>query len=333
MTTGITLGKFAPFHHGHQHLFDEARKQVDHLIVLVYPTDLISVPLHKRARWIRALYHGLPRVTVVECPDGPQETGHDPAIMQMQEEYVKRVLAKQGFLREVTHFVSSEWYGEHMAKSLNVVNITIDQERLTVPISGAMIREWPFKWRRAMHPIVYKDLVKKIVFLGAESTGKTTMAKHMASKYATQFMLEYGREYWQIHHDDRGQLTPQQLVNIACTHLEETERLIFESDKYLFVDTNAITTYMFAMHYHGSADPLLQELAKKAETQYDLTFVCGDDIPYFEDGTRGGDEHRHRFQQMIRDDLDRRGVKYILLEGDLPTRVAKGDDILKGLKI
>jgi NadR type nicotinamide-nucleotide adenylyltransferase len=301
---------------------DEARRRVDHLIVLVYPTDLMAVPLHKRAGWIRTLYKGLPRVTVVECPDGPQETGHDPIIMRLQEEYVKRVLTEKGLLREVTHFISSEWYGEHMAKSLDAINILIDQERRAVPISGTMVREWPFKWRRALHPIVYKDLVKKVVFLGAESTGKSTMAEYMASKYATQVMREYGREYWQMHNVN-GRLDPHQLCNIACGHLEHEERLIYESDRYLFVDTNAITTYMFAMHYHGSALPYLADLAQKAETRYDLTFLCGDDIPYHEDGTREGDEHRHKFQRMIRDDLDRRGVKYTVLEGDLQDRVTQ----------
>jgi NadR type nicotinamide-nucleotide adenylyltransferase len=252
--------------------------------------------------------------------------------MRLQEEYVKRILTEHGLLREVTHFISSEWYGEHMAKSLDAINIIIDQERQRVPVSGTMVREWPFQWRRSLHPIVYKDLVKKVVFLGAESTGKSTMAEYMASKYATKYMHEYGRQYWQTY-NIKGRLNPDQLCNIAMGHVDHEERLIDDSDRYLFVDTNAITTYMFAMHYHGSALPYLVDMAKKAETRYDLTFLCGDDIPYHEDGTREGDEHRHKFQKMIREDLDQRGVKYVLLEGDLQTRAEKIDEILKGIKL
>jgi nicotinamide riboside kinase len=149
----------------------------------------------------------------------------------------------------------------------------------------------------------------------------------MASKYATQVMREYGREYWQIHNIN-GRLDPSQLCDIACGHLEREERLIYDSDRYLFVDTNVITTYMFAMHYHGSAKQLLIEMAQRAETRYDLTFVCGDDIPYHDDGTREGDEHRHQFQKMIIDDLNRRGIKYTILNGSLEARAAQIDEAL-----
>lgn len=326
--TGVTLGKFAPLHYGHQHLIEMARQQVDHLVILVYASSLTDIPLPKRAGWIRALYHGYPRVTVIECYDGPEETGRDPEVMKTQEEYVKRVLSEKGIVP--THFFSSEWYGEHMAKALNAENVVVDIERIHYKVSGAEIREEPFKWRRSIHPLVYKDLIKKIVFLGAESTGKSTLAEYMASKYATQFMREYGREYWERMNVD-GKLTKTQLLNIATKHVEMEERLVNESNRFLFVDTNAITTYMFSVYYHGEVDPLLEELAKKAQTRYDLTCLCGDDIPYVEDGTRDGEEHRHRFQEMIIEDLNQRGVQYVTLKGNLQARMDMLDQYLKGV--
>lgn len=54
------------------------------------------------------------------------------------------------------------------------------------------------------------------------------------------------REYWeQLQIDHR--LTAEQLVDIAVGHLQREEELLVQANEYLFVDTNAITTYMFAL--------------------------------------------------------------------------------------
>lgn len=53
-------------------------------------------------------------------------------------------------------------------------------------------------------------------------------------------------------------LTPQQLVEIAEGHLEREDRLAEQAQDVLFVDTNALTTCLFARYYHGEADPHLE---------------------------------------------------------------------------
>lgn len=58
---GLTLGKYAPLHRGHQFVFETALAQVDELIVLIYATEVTRIPLNVRAQWIRDLY---PEVTV-----------------------------------------------------------------------------------------------------------------------------------------------------------------------------------------------------------------------------------------------------------------------------
>lgn len=92
-------------------------------------------------------------------------------------------------------------------------------------------------------------------------------------------MPEYGREYWEKHAVDR-RLSPLQLVEIAEVHRAREDALALQARGYLFVDTNAITTFMFGVAYHGHALPRLEELAAAAETRYDLVFLCGDEIPY-----------------------------------------------------
>src|SRR5690242_3378457 len=108
-THGLTLGKFAPLHAGHQYLIETALHEVDDLSIIIYDCpEVTPVPLNVRAAWLRDLY---PSVQVIEAWDGPTMVGDTPEIKQMHEDYVLKTLGISG----ITHFYSSEFYGEHMS--------------------------------------------------------------------------------------------------------------------------------------------------------------------------------------------------------------------------
>ncbi len=311
---GLTLGKFAPLHKGHQHMIETALREMDELCVMIYDSDLTDIPLHVRSRWIRTLY---PNAHVIEAWDGPQVVGDTPVIKKLHEDYILSRL--KGI--PITHFYCNEFYGEHVSRALGAQNRQIDYTRKAFPISSTMIREDPYRYRQFLHPLVYGDLITKVVFLGAMSTGKTTICEAVAKKYNTVWMPEYGREYWEQHHVDR-RVAPEQLAEIARVHVQREDAMAAQANRYLFVDTNAITTYMFAMDYHGGALPELEVLAMKAQSRYDLCFLCLDDIPYDDTWDRSGDQKRHVFQKMIVADLKERRLPYIELVGTLQQRVA-----------
>lgn len=319
--SGLTLGKFAPLHKGHQFVIETALAEMDEVRVVLYDCpETTSVPLPARADWLRQLY---PTVQVLEAWDGPTEVGDTPEIKQRHENYLLNHLR----LRGVTHFYSSEFYGEHVSQALGAVNRIVDRDRATVPVSGTAIRENPFAFRDYLHPLVYRDLITHVVFLGAPSTGKSTLAERLALEYDTVWMPEYGREYWETHQVDR-RLTPEQLVEIAEGHREREEALLTQANRYLFTDTNATTTFIFSLDYHGAAAPRLAELAMQTASRYDLVFVCDTDIPYDDTWDRSGDANRRVFQKRILSDLRLRKIPYFLLRGDLATRVAQVKTIL-----
>lgn len=320
-TTGLTLGKYAPFHRGHQYVIETALAEVDELVVLIYDTPVTSIPLSVRARWIRQLY---PQVTVIEGWDGPEGYATDRASEIEQEDYIIQMLAG----RQITHFYSSEFYGDHVSKALHAVDRRVDEARHAVPISATMIRENPFKYRVYLEDVVYKDMITKVVFLGAMSTGKSTLTEALAERYQTTFMPEYGREYWTEHQVDR-RIALEAFDEIAVGHLEREEEALLQANRYLFVDTNAITTYMFALDYHGQAPPLLTQLALENAQRYDLFFLCDVDIPYDDTWDRSGDQKRQVFQKQIIADLRERRIPYILLRGTLEERITKVAAVLK----
>ncbi|NNJ12385.1 AAA family ATPase [Chloroflexales bacterium ZM16-3] len=284
-TRGLTLGKFAPLHKGHQLLIETALAETDELVVVIYDApETTPIPLTVRAGWLRRLY---PAVRVVEAWDGPTEVGDTPTIRHAHEQYIIERLKIGG----ITHFYSSEFYGDHMSRALGAIDRRVDPARAAIPVSGTKVRSDPYAWRAFVHPLVYRDLVTNVVLLGAPSTGKTTLAARLAEAYGTVWMPEYGREYWEQHHVDR-RLTLEQLADLAEGHLVREEALLAQANHYLFSDTNAITTAMFSLAYHGAVAPRLADLALQAQSRYDLIIVCDSDIPYNDTWDRSGDADR-----------------------------------------
>ena len=317
---GLTLGKFAPFHKGHQLLIETAVNEVDELIVLIYDDPVINIALAARAAWIREIY---PKIVVIEGINSPNDTGYTPEIMKIQEDYVLSVLGN----RTISHFYSSEPYGVHMSIALNAINRQVDVSRNIIPISATKIRINSFENKEFIHPIVYKDLITKVVLLGAPSTGKTTLAEKLAFHFDTQWMPEYGREYWEKHQINK-RLTLEDLLKIAETHIEREDALVLQSNRILFSDTNAITTYLFSLDYHGTALAALENLAKTAENRHDIIFVCDTDIPYDDTWDRSGDVKRKEFQQKIIEDLNNRNLKYYMLSGTIDERIEQVSKVL-----
>jgi NadR type nicotinamide-nucleotide adenylyltransferase len=318
---GLTLGKFAPLHKGHQYMIETAIEEMDEVIVLIYDCpETTDIPLPVRSNWLRTLY---PSVKVLEAWDGPTEIGDTLEIKQMHENYILGLLNGT----EITHFYSSEFYGDHMSQALHAVDRRVDEKRSHVPVSGTKVRSNSYAYRSFLHPVVYKDLITKVVMVGAPSTGKSTLAERLATEFKTVWMPEYGREYWEEHQENR-RLTKVQLVDIAKGHLVREELLIRKANKYLFVDTNALTTYLFSQDYHGESHPELAALADQASNRYDLVFLCEDDIPYEDTWDRSGDVHRKVFQKKVKADLLQRKIPFISLRGTVEQRVGKVKEIL-----
>jgi len=64
-TRGLTLGKFAPLHKGHQLVLDAAVAEMNEVLAIIYDCpETTSVPLYVRANWFRRLY---PTVHIVEA--------------------------------------------------------------------------------------------------------------------------------------------------------------------------------------------------------------------------------------------------------------------------
>ena len=321
LKVGLALGKFAPLHKGHEFLLDRVTSETEEQIFVIYDSPSVTeIPLRVRANWIRSLY---PKARVIEAWGGPEEVGTDSVVMKQQEDFLINLLGDT----HVTHFYSSEPYGEHLATTLGAQNVLVDLDRQSFPVSGTLIRESTFENKSFLSPNVYRDLVINAVFLGAPGAGKSTITEYCASLFDTSFMPEYGREYWGNNNVER-RLTMRQLEEIAIGHLEREESKLQEANGVLFVDTDASTTAIFAEYYHGYASDFLIQKAQETSNRYDLVFLCMPDFTYVETEDRSGDVIRQEFHNRIIDYLKYSKRPYVELSGSIEERAQKVKAVL-----
>ena len=110
---GFTIGKYAPLHKGHQLLIETAIKEMDEVYCVIYDTDVINISVEKRADWVRKLY---PNVHIIYAFNSPKKYGLDKESVNIQMEYLSNLIKDI----PVTHFYSSEPYGEKVAEYLNM---------------------------------------------------------------------------------------------------------------------------------------------------------------------------------------------------------------------
>lgn len=270
--TGLTLMKIAPFHIGHKYLLDIALRKVDNLIVLIYDCpNLIHIPLNVRANWVRELY---PQVEVIEGWDAPNQHEDTPEVKRIQEQYVADVLKG----RRITHFISSEYYGEHMSKFLNATNLIVDMDRKKFQISSTMIRNSLYQYREFIPMIVLKDLLTKVVILGAPSEQSEKIAKQVSDKIETNYIPDITMSHFSS--DVYVQPTRQlDFVNIAQKRdiQRSSSKVMYDANKSVIFSSAILMDHVLSMAVNRKYDQNLHDRAKEEISLYDLVFVNSND--------------------------------------------------------
>lgn len=170
--------------------------------------------------------------------------------------------------------------------------------------------------------------VRRIAVLGAESSGKSTLCEALARRYDTLWVPEYLREFV----DTKGRVPFEaDQVGIALTQRAREDAAALHAKDFLFCDTTPLMTALYSRVYWGRVDPDLERLTSThASLDYALTLVTAPDTPWVEDGLmRESPQVRERVFAMVVEELDARGIRFVLVEGDLPHRLRQVEAALK----
>lgn len=153
---GLTIGKFAPFHKGHEYLINTALEAVEELYIFVYETDVIDIDIDTRIKWITNIYK-YKNIKIRKALNPPKQYGMDEKSIKIQVDYILQMIKKEGNPK-ITHFFSSEEYGEYVAKELSAENVVVDKKRMNIPINATNIRNDLEKYKKYLNKIVYDEL-------------------------------------------------------------------------------------------------------------------------------------------------------------------------------
>jgi len=160
--------------------------------------------------------------------------------------------------------------------------------------------------------------VARVCLLGAESTGKSTLAQALAERFETVWNPEYGRPYTQIGRPHDAPWTSWEFTHIARMHCWYEDFLATLAHRVVFSDTDAFTTAVFHELYLGVPATEFDDLLNRT---YDLLVVCGLDVPWRHDGVREFEEQRRWMHERYVEHARASGGPWLLVEGPLERRI------------
>ncbi len=161
--------------------------------------------------------------------------------------------------------------------------------------------------------------VARVRILGAESTGKTTLAADLAAAYGTVWNPEFGRPYTELGREAGAPWTSAEFTHIARLQCWYEDALAAQATGVLVCDTDAFTTAVFHEVYLGQPTRAFDDLLVR---RYELTLVCALDVPWRHDGVREFEAQRRAMHDRYLAEAEASGRPWLLVEGDRETRLA-----------
>ena len=160
----------------------------------------------------------------------------------------------------------------------------------------------------------------KIVLFGPESTGKSSLAKFLASHYKTHYVEEYARQYLQKKWDNFGKICEKQdLIPIAKGQIENENIMSKKANRILFCDTDLLTTAVYSrLYFNGFCDAKLDKFSK--HNYYDLYLLMDIDIEWVKDDLRDRPNERAELFNVFKDALIENNKNYMIVSGKFEKR-------------
>ncbi|MBE5935904.1 MAG: nicotinamide-nucleotide adenylyltransferase [Lachnospiraceae bacterium] len=342
---GMYGGSFDPLHIGHIDMIIKAAAMCKKLyIVLSFSRKRDSVPMEIRYRWIKNSFKHMDNIEIILLEDNANskdeydkgsscgtriandnvntniiDSGIDSYFYWEQgRDYVLETI---GSPIDVV-FCGSDYKGTNRYEELYKCEV-IYVDRDIVSVSSTKIRSNPFKYWDYIPKICRSYYTKKILIIGGESTGKTTLTQNLALHYNTNFLEEVGREVCE-NAGAEELMVVEDFYEILLRHKTKELEVIKDSNKLLFIDTDALTTKFyinFLLDKNKNNGKALADAIANINT-FDLIFFLEPTVKFVQDGTRSEviKEDREKYSIQIKKLFEEHGLDFISVTGDYEER-------------
>ncbi|GGK92064.1 hypothetical protein GCM10007382_10330 [Salinibacterium xinjiangense] len=196
-------------------------------------------------------------------------------------------------------------------------------------------------WRE-LAPEVRAERAIRIIVVGAESSGKTTLADSLTTHYRarggvwqqTLWVPEYGREYTELLLAQQGVIendphatvhsaewTPEDFANIAVEQQRLEDEAAATGSPVLFCDTDAFATRLWERRYLGDSSTAAFDAVPELPPRglYLISDIGG--VQFEQDGIRDGEDYREAMQRWLEEELTVREQPWALVGGDAEQRL------------
>lgn len=312
MIKAFVFGKFLPFHKGHEAMINFALTKCDLLTVLICCSDKENISDITRQKWIEKSFE---KVKNIEIKIFNYLENELPNTSESSQEVSKIWSSKfKAFFPDYDLVITSEEYGNYVASFMNIKHIAFDIPRQLFPVSATAVRNDIFKNWKFLPDSVKPEFAIKVVLLGTESTGKTTLTERLAKHFNCNSVKEAGRDI--ITNSNSFEF--EDLHIVAKEHAKRIDLATFGESPLIIIDTDIHITKSYANFMFNET----LEVATKIynSNKADLYLYLNNDVIYIQDGTRLSENDRNLLDISHRKILKQHNINFTEVTGDWQQR-------------
>jgi HTH-type transcriptional repressor of NAD biosynthesis genes len=312
MTKAFVFGKFLPFHTGHEAMINFALTKCDYLTVLICCSDKENIPANTRKYWIEKTFqlHQNMEVKIYNYFESelPNTSKSSQEVSKIWAEVFTNIFP------DYTRLITSEEYGYFVATFMHIEHLAFDIPKRKFPVSATAVRNNLFANWKFLPAIVKPYFAIKVVIVGTESTGKTTLAEKLASHFQGSIVSETARDIIQ----NSNAFTLDSLYVVAQEHAKKIEKAVCGNSPLIIIDTDIHITKSYASFVFR--EELNVHIDIYNANKANLYLYMNNSAMYIQDGTRLNETDRNLLDLSHRKKLKDYGINTIELNGTWDNR-------------